>query len=173
MRVDALQMLDASGFEEQQGLRTMRFEILVGEEVRVACGDDAVDGESPGFAVIGMQAVRLPGIVPEHDVGLYLADRGADLGPRSEVVQQLAVDAPQEANVDGPDDLRRIALLVLTVRHQRREICVRVPRSLGAVGADAEMHFGPRVGPLGQRCRAPELDVVGVRTDREDPAGDR
>ena len=171
--VDAFEMIDAAGLEQQERLRTVRREILVGEEVRVARGDDAVDGQPSRFAMIGMQAVRLPGIVTEHDVGLHLADRGADLGSRSEIVYQLAVDAAQEAHVDRAEDLGSVALLVFASRHQCGEIGVRVPRSLGAVGAHAEVHLGARVGPFRQRRRTPELDVVGVGADREDAAGDR
>ena len=49
-------------------------EALVGEEVRVAGGDDAVDGEPAGGAVVGVEAVALPRVVAEHDVGAELTD---------------------------------------------------------------------------------------------------
>ena len=47
----------------------MRRECLFGKEVRVARGDDAVDGEHSRVMVIRMQSVRMPRVVTEHDIG--------------------------------------------------------------------------------------------------------
>ena len=53
------------------------------------------------------------------------------------------------------------------------EVGAGIPRPLRPVGADEEVHLRPRVGPLGQRRAAPELDVVGMGPDREHPIGGR
>ena len=38
-------------------------------------------GQQAGVAVVGMEAIALPGVVAEHDVGLDLPDHPAHLGP--------------------------------------------------------------------------------------------
>ncbi len=75
--LEADHVLDVVGFvglEQQQHVGPVVRQILVGEEERIAGGDDAVDGEPAGVAVIGVQPVALPRIVAEHDVGTQLAD---------------------------------------------------------------------------------------------------
>ena len=42
---------------------------VLGEEVRVAGGDDGVAHEEPGGAVVGVQPVALPRVVAEDDLG--------------------------------------------------------------------------------------------------------
>ena len=168
--LDPFDVVDPRRLEEQQRRGPVRREALIGEEVRIARGDDAADHERPRGEMVGMQTVRLPGIVAEDHVGPHLADRGAHLGARGQVVLELAVDAAQEAHVDGAEDLGCVPLLFLAGRDERPEVGLGVPGALRAVGADAQVHLGAEIRPFGQRRAAPELDVVGVGADREHTA---
>src|SRR4029079_5280774 len=89
------------------------------------------------------------------------------------VVDELAVDPAQEPDAGRAEHLRGLLLLFLTSGHPGRAAGVWIPGALRPVGADEEVHLGARVGPLGERGAAPELDVVGVRPDREDAFGRR
>ena len=47
--------------------------VVVGEEVGVAGGDQAVEREPARVAVVGVEPVALPGVVGEDHVGLQIA----------------------------------------------------------------------------------------------------
>ena len=55
-----------SGLEQQEPIRAVGLEALLREEVGVAGRDDPVDHELAGVAVVGVEAVALPRIVPEQ-----------------------------------------------------------------------------------------------------------
>lgn len=46
----------------------MRIGIVMTEVMGIACGDDAIDGQPTGVAMIGMKSVTLPGIVGENNI---------------------------------------------------------------------------------------------------------
>ena len=112
-------------------------EALLGEEVRVAGGDHAVDGEEPGVAVVGVEPVALPRVVAEHDVGPQPPDPVGHLATawrRSGL--ELAVDPAEEHHLaGGAEGLGRGPLLDLAGGDQRGEVGVGVPRALRPVGA--------------------------------------
>ena len=62
----------------------------------VARGHDAFDGQVAGVAVIGVEPVPAPRVVPEHDVGPVLADPVGDLPPLAEARLQLTVGPAEE-----------------------------------------------------------------------------
>ena len=70
-----LDVVGLVGLPQQEPVRSMVGDAVFGEEVRVAGGDDAVAGEQAGVAMIGMQAVPLPRVVAEHDLGTEFPDR--------------------------------------------------------------------------------------------------
>ncbi len=53
-------------------------DIVLGEEVGVPGGDDAVTGEEAGGTVVGVDAVALPGVVGQDDIGAETADPPGD-----------------------------------------------------------------------------------------------
>ena len=74
---------------------------VLGEEVRIPRGDDAVAREQTGVPVVGVEPVALPRVVAEHDLGSQLADHARDLAARHEVAVELAVDVAEEAHLAG------------------------------------------------------------------------
>jgi hypothetical protein len=149
----------------------VRFERELAVEVRVPSRDDRLDREQTCMAVIGMQPVRAPGVVPEHDVGPDLADDLYDGRALVGAGPEISVDKAQE--VDGPraEHRRCIILLGFALLDERGDVGIRIPCALGAVGADAQVYIGACRRPLGQRRAAAELDVVGMGTDRKNTRG--
>ena len=76
-------------------------ELLLGEEVRVARGDDAVAREEPGVAVVGVQPVALPRVVAEHDLGPQAPDPVRHLPALAQAALQLAVGPAEEDDLAG------------------------------------------------------------------------
>ena len=124
-------------------------------------------------AVIGMHAVAPPRIVAEHHVGSHAPDHAAH---RARAIARSSSSSPSTK----PQHLAR-----------RRRRAPRPRRAAPARGAstsaarsaspshvplepsvqDAEMHGGAGVGPLREGRAAAELDVVGMRADREHTRG--
>ena len=169
--VDALDVVDASGFEQQQRVGPVRRESLLGEEVRIARRDDAVDREQPG-----VRGGRDAGGTAATGRGRARRRAGPRGSPRTRAravarsLVELAVDAAEELarRPRRAPRRRRVARL--------RASATSAPRSASgsqvpfdAVGADAQVHLGAGVGPLRERRAAAELDVVGVGADRERP----
>ena len=167
-RRDVLDVVGLVGLPQQQRVGPVVGEPLLGEEVRVAGGDDAVAGEQAGVAVVGVEPVALPRVVAEHDVGLQPADPVRDLPPlararsrarrRASRGTRTSPVAPQRA---GPPPAAR---------------AWRVTTSAAVSASGSQVPFEPSVqtrwwtthpgrGPLGQRAAAAELDVVGVGAD--------
>ena len=120
--------------------------------------------------MVGMQAIALPRIVTEHDVGAQLADHAGHLAAHDQIAVELAVDVIEEDHQPGvgaAQSPRCLALLALALLGQGGDVGVGIPRSLGSVGADQVVHDAAGVGPLGQGCPASELDVVGMGADRQ------
>ena len=126
-----------------------------------------VDEQLARPAVVGVQPVALPRVVAEHEVRTGGADQRADpldgaaVGrrarrrprPRSGRRRHRGSGPPPVAPPGGRRPGRR----------GRRGI----PRALRAVGEDRELDVGAGACPLRQRRPAPELDVVGMRADRQ------
>ena len=92
-----------------------------GEEVRVARGDDAVDGQPARVTVVGVQAVPLPRVVTEHDVGSDSRMRRADQRPLVRPALELTVDETDEVHRRAAPRRRRgRACLVLAARDRAR-----------------------------------------------------
>ena len=147
---------------------------MLGEEVRVAGGDDGVAHEEPGVAVIGVQPVALPRVVAEHDIRAQLAD---DLGDVAHGRRDRPAGRRRRRRGSGPrrpgagQPAGRLALLLAAAGDERGEVGADVPRALRAVGADEVVDDAAGGGPLGQRAAGAELDVVGVGADRQRRAG--
>ena len=129
----------------------------------------AADREEAGLAVVGMQAVRLPRIVTEHDVGPDVAGSPRTAAARApESLPSSPSTQRRNSTSVAPSTSAGVALLAPRgVATSAREVGVGVPGALRAVGADAQRDVGAGVGPLGERGAAAELDVVGVGADRE------
>jgi hypothetical protein len=136
----------------------------------VAGGDDAVDDELAGAAVVGVEAVLLPRVVTEDDVGSGGADRHAHLLASVHVGFELAVDRVEEVHRLGAQRDGSGALLVVPGGDELGQVLVGGPGALRTVGEHEELHVRARAYPLGEGRAAAELDVVGVRADGEHAA---
>lgn len=113
-----------------------------------------------------MEPVPLPRVVAQHHVGAYRSDGGRHLPPLPQPRLELPVRPAEERDLAGAAQRhRRPALLVLAPGYQPGRVLGRIPRSLGAVGADHMMDATTGRDPLGQRGAGTELDVVGVSSD--------
>jgi hypothetical protein len=117
--------------------------------------------------------------VPEHQVGLHGTEHLAHGTDLAAVARQLTVDEVEEVDVRGTERARRGLLLGLACRDERALIVGGVPGAFRPVREDEQVDVGAGCRPLGERGGAPELDIVGVCTDREraarrcDVGGDR
>ena len=164
--VDPLDVIDHLGLEQQQANGAVRL-TQAGEEVGITCRDERVDRHRAGPMVIGMEAVLLPRIVTQHDVGSNAAQvlaHGSNLGSAP---RQLAVDQVEEVHVADAERSRGVALLVVSGRDERPHVGVGVPGPLRAVSEDEQVHLGAGSGPARQRAGASELHVVRMGADRE------
>ncbi len=141
-----------------------------GEEVRVACSDHAVAREQSRVAMVGVQPISLPGIVPEHHVGAEFANHARHVAACREVAVEFTIDTLEEPHLArrvAGQPASRIALLVLPPCRERHDVGRWVPRSLGTVGAHEVVHRATGSCPLREEATTTELDVVGMRPDRE------
>ena len=83
---------------------------------------------------------------------------------------ELTVDTVEELDIHRAEYLRRFSLLDSAGLDECTPVGRAVPGPFRPVGADGQVHDGSSIGPLGEACAAPELDVVRVRADRQDPA---
>ncbi len=143
----------------------MRHEILIGEEVGIARGDDGVGDDEPRRAVVGMEAVPAPGVVGQHDIGTDEAQQPGDLPPGAGVVAELTVGPTEEGDVAPAEKRGGAALLLLAHGDEHRLVLSGVPTSLRTVGQHEVVQDGARRRPLGQRGAAAELDVIGMGAD--------
>ena len=117
---DRLDVIDLVGLPQQKARRPVRRQALLGKEVWVAGGHDALHGQKAGVAVVGMEAVALPGIMAEHDVGSDLPDHPADLGPLGQAAGELTVDVIEEDDVPRAEGGSRRPLLLPAERDEAR-----------------------------------------------------
>src|SRR4051795_10950671 len=99
----------------------MRRELLLREELGIACGHDGVGGEEPRMAMIGMDAIATPRVMAEHDIGLEPPDPVRDLPSLAQPAVELTVDPSEEHDVirAGPaEEACRLTLLTLARDHQ-------------------------------------------------------
>ena len=88
---------------------------------------------------------------------------------RSKRRLEAAVGISEEGDVGDADDLRRGALLGFAdLRHLGRGTCGR-SRPASPLVHDAVRDLDAGVGPAGDGPRVPEVDVVGMRGDDQDP----
>lgn len=66
---DVLDVVRLVRLPKEQRRGAVRRDPLVGEEVRITGGHDPVGHEKPGMPVVGVQAVALPWVMAEHDIG--------------------------------------------------------------------------------------------------------
>jgi len=167
-------MVRLVGLEKQQCRRPVRLIAELGEKQRVAGGDDPVGHEEAGVAMVWMQAVPLPRVVTEDDVGPDPADGRGDLKALSNARLELAVGPPEERHVARAAERDRCgALLEAPSEHERSRVLLGIPRSLRPVRADEMEDLASARRPLRKRASASELDIVGVGCHGERPAGDR
>src|SRR5262245_42914444 len=93
--VDVLDVVDAAGLEAQQRRGSVGRDAELGKEVGIPRRDDAVGDEQSRVTMIRVDAVRLPRVVTEDDVGAALTDHAACGGTRPESALELAVDVPE------------------------------------------------------------------------------
>ena len=126
------------------------------------------------MAVIGMQAVPLPGIVAQDHLRADPADAQGDLGPLRQSRLEFAVRPTEERDLAAATQpAGRVALLGLAVGNQLGRVLLRVPRPFRAVSADDVVNATAGRRPLGQRAAAAEFDVVGMGSDGHGDRRDR
>ena len=144
-----------------------------GEEVRVARRDDRRRcTQLARVAVVGVQAVALPRVVTEHDVGP--GGRGSPRRPARDGRRgrRRARRRPRRGSGRRRRRARAAAARCSSLAggDERGEVVVGIPGALRAVGEHEQVaRRRPRRAHLRERRAAPELDVVGMRADREDP----
>ena len=169
-RRDVLDVIGHVGLPQQHRVRSVVRDPVLLEEVRIACGDHGVAREQSGVAVIGVQAITLPRIVAEHDLRAQLSDDLRDRATQRERAVEFAVDLAEEHHLTGRaarETSSSLALFVLPAADERSGVGRDVPGALRAVGADEVVHDAPGGRPLGERATGAELDVVGMRADRQ------
>ena len=110
--------------------------------------------ELAGLAVIGVEAVALPRVVAEHDVGSHPADDLADdapvLGRRPRARRRRSRrSAPRVA----PSASAAACCSRRAARDELGEVGVGVPGALRPVGEDEQVDLGAGRGPLRERRR--------------------
>ena len=127
--VDRLDVVRLVGLEQQQRVGTVVRAAEPGEEVRVARRDDAVDGRPAGVPVVGVQAVALPRVVTEHDVGPHLRGSTSHTDARARrAALELAVDEAAEVHRSAPASVvAAAARFVDAGRDERVEVVGLVP----------------------------------------------
>jgi hypothetical protein len=162
--VDRFQVVDIFGLEQQHRPWAVRG-AEAGEEVGIAGRDDAADQQLAGHSMVGMEAVALPRVVPEHDIGASVADGGTDPLATRTGRFQLTVDEPGEAHVRDPERGGGGPLLTLAGLDQCGRVGGRVPRPLRPVGEHEELAVGARCRPLRERRTTAEFHIVRVCAD--------
>ncbi len=66
---------------QQHGRGPVRCEVEIGEELRVTGCHHAVGEQPAGVAVVGMEPVAPPGVVPEYHLGSNTPDHRTHLPP--------------------------------------------------------------------------------------------
>jgi hypothetical protein len=160
------------GLPQQHRLGPVVGKPVLAEEVRIAGGDDGVAGQQSGVAVVGVQPVPLPRIVPEHHVGTKLTDHSRDAAAAAgvKVAVELTVHVAQKRHGAGAlagEHRGCPALFVLASLRQRARVGIGIPRALRSVGAHEVVDRAAGVRPLGQGGAATELDIVGMGADRQ------
>jgi hypothetical protein len=127
---DVFNMIWLVGFEEKREFRAMHIKSVMAEIVRIACGNDSIESEPPGIAVIGMKSVPLPRVVGEHDVRLGGPDPIRDLISHMERWLQLAIDMAKHYDFAfGPKAPRCFHLFGSSLFHKCLGIAIGVPGS--------------------------------------------
>src|SRR5207245_3684404 len=133
-----------AGRPQQQGMRAVRGDVVLREEVRIPRSDHPVGDEEAGVAMVGMEAVTLPRVVAEHDRGTGPADPPGHPLSLLDAGHELAVDSAQEVDLAGAAaayDHRRGPLLLLANSDELVDGLARVPRALRPVGQDEVNHL--------------------------------
>ncbi len=163
-----LDVVDPAGFEQEQRRGSVRREALVGEELRIARGDDAAD-------VTSNPACRWSGWIR---YGCHGSCPNTTSGRLSRITRHTARAArdrsPARRRRSGGTRRRRRRAPRPPPAAPPRASRMSAPRSASSsqvpLEPSVQMHivtWVPGRGPLGERGAATELDVVGVRADRE------
>jgi hypothetical protein len=136
---------------------------------RVAGGDDAVDGEQPGGAVVGVEQPAAPGVVAQDHVRPHGPDQAGHGQPQGHGDLELAVDRPQEVDARRPKGGRGRLRLGPPHRGQGVRVGRRVGAALLAGGEARQLHVHTLAGPGGQGAAGLELDVVRVGAEGQRP----
>ena len=165
---DVFEVVGGIGLPEQQRIGPMVGKSVISEEVGIAGRHDAFAREQPGMAMIGMEAVPLPGVVAQHDLRSQFADDASDFTSRGQVAVEFAVDAPKESDlacIGAGEAACGLTLFVLAPRCERSHVDIGIPRALRPVGAHQVVDDTTIGGPLRQHAAGPEFHVVGVGSD--------
>ena len=152
MPVDRLEVVHFFRLEEENPSGAMRREVLLGEVVVITGGDDPVERQPPGVAMVGVEPVPLPRIVAQHDVRPGPADRLANQGPLGQPAAELAVGHAEEIDAGQAEDGGGGVLLAAAGLDQGPEVGVRVPGPFGAVGEHEQQEIARVVPNRGRRA---------------------
>lgn len=165
---DVFGMVGFVGFPEQKGIGTVVGDAVFGAEVRIVSDDDRVTGEESGMAMVGMEPVSLPRIVSEDDIRSESANVTGDLAHEGRRFGEFTVDLLEEDDLARRTQTARcLSLFELSSHDEGSGVGVDVPRAFRTVGENEVMNRASGRGPLGQSSSTPELDVVGVSSDRQ------
>jgi len=155
------------GLPQEEGRRSVGGELLVGEEQRVSAATSASVTMNPAFRWSACSRYLRQGSWPITTSGRTMRIQRA-----TSHCSRTPLRSSRRASRKSPRSHLRahgrcLALLLLTRGHEKRDVLLGVPRTLRAVGEYEVVQLAARRCPLGQRGATAELDVVGVRADRQ------
>ena len=156
------------GFKQEQRRWAMRGEVMLAKEMGIARCHQSFAREQTGVTVIWVQAVSLPRIVSENDVGLNHSDAASNFTSQCERTVEFAVDLVEKHHVAAliaREPQRSLALFQLASGHKGHGVGIWIPAPLRTIGEDEVMNYATHRCPLGQGGTTAELDVVGVSAD--------
>src|ERR1700722_1103561 len=115
----------------------MRRFVELGKEERIASRDDPLGREKSRLSMIRVEAIALPRVMCQDNLGSETPDPESHLASLLETRSELTVRPAEEDDVVSPSELScRPLLLELSFRYERLLVGRWIPGSFRAVGAD-------------------------------------
>ena len=165
---DVFDVIWLIGFKQEGAIGAVNLKTVVVEIVRISSGDDAVQGEPSGIAMIGMEPVSLPWIMSENDIGLCRANPVGNLIANVKCRLEFAVDMAEH------DDLASRAkptgsfhLFGSAKFNEFFGVLVGIPCSFGPVGQNEMIDDTTSSGPFGKSAATLKFGIVRMGNDDE------
>jgi hypothetical protein len=165
---DVFDMIGLVCFKQEGAIGAVNLKTVVFEVVRISSGDDAVECEPSGIAMIGMEPVSLPRIMSENDIGLCRANPVGNLIANVQCRLEFAVDMTEHDDLASrPEPTGGFHLFGSAQFNEFFRVLVGIPGSFGAVGQNEMIDDTSSGGPFGKSAAALKLSIVGMGNDDE------